>query len=170
LAKAVAELQRQIAAANDARAWRYQCWLDKLAAGGDDRVIEWHKICPATSGAMGAAYLVGACDLAAGMPVDQKELQDAIHAVADVEPANERLGFITHIRSQILFDYELTDQTRLLESFRTFHDDVIAAIDKLGKWADNPMGGSSAMPPAYVSIKDWIGARQRDPNSVYSCK
>ena len=50
------------------------------------------------------------------------------------------------------------------------HDMVVMAIDKLDKWANNPMGGSSAMAKEYVSIKDWIGRRQRDPKSVYSCQ
>jgi hypothetical protein len=53
-----------------------------------------------------------------------------------------------------------------LENLRALHDEVIKAIDKLDKWANSPTGGSSAMPSAYVSIKDWIGTRQRDPKSV----
>jgi hypothetical protein len=162
-------LQQQVAGSNDPRAWRYRCWLAKLAAGADDRMIEWHKICPSTSGAIGAAYVVGPCDLVAGRSVDQAALQSAIKAVPDVEPANQRLKFITHMRSDILFAYEMTSPSLHLENFTRFHDEVDRAVTKLDLWANSALGGSSAMPPAYVSIKDWIGARQRDPNSVYSC-
>ena len=49
------------------------------------------------------------------------------------------------------------------------HDDVVRAIEKLDKWANVDLGGSSGMPTAYVSIKDWIARRQQDPDSVYSC-
>lgn len=162
-------LNQRVAGTTDPRAWRYRCWLAKLAAGGDDRVIEWHRICPRTSGAIGAAWVVGPCDITAGSSVDQDELQAAIKTVGDVEPANQRLKFITHMRSDILFTYELTSPQLHLENFMRLHDEVNAAVTKLDQWANSPMGGSSAMPPAYVSIKDWIGAQQRDPNSVYSC-
>jgi hypothetical protein len=166
---ALDSLKQMVAASNDARSWRYNCWLSKLAAGADDRVIEWHRICPSTSGAIGAAYVVGPCDITAGSSVDQAALEAAVKSVPDVEPANQRLGFITYMRSDILFTYEMTSPQLHLENFRRMHDEVNATIVKLGQWADSPMGGSSAMPPAYVSIKDWIGALQRDPHSVYSC-
>jgi hypothetical protein len=166
---ALRALRDKISASGDARAWRYNCWLSKLEAGADDRVIEWHRICPRTTGAIGAAYIVGPCDLSAGSGVDQAALEAAVKSVQDVEPANQGLNFITFMRTEILFDNEMTSESLHLENFRRFHDDVGRAVDKLGKWANNPMGGSSAMPPAYVSIKDWIGARQRDPQSVYSC-
>jgi len=166
---ALAELERQIAASNDPRSWRYRCWLGKLKAGADDRVIRWARICPRTTGALGAAFIVGACDVTAGSAVDQAQLQAAIHDIPDVEPANQRLYFITHIRSNILATYNFVMPTLLLENVRLFHDQVILALDNLDKWANNPMGGSIAMPPAYVAIKDWIGSRQRDPSSVYSC-
>lgn len=166
---ALDSLRQLVAASNDARVWRYNCWLSKLAAGADDRVIEWNRICPSTSGAIGAAYVVGPCDIGAGMSVDQAALQAAIKSIPDVEPANQRLGFITYMRSDILFDYQMTSPQFHLENFRRMHDEVNAAIVKLDQWANSPMGGSSAMPTAYVSIKDWIGMRQRDPNSVYSC-
>ncbi len=162
-------LNQKVAGTTDPRAWRYRCWLAKLAAGADDRVIEWHRICPRTSGAIGAAYVIGPCDITAGNSVDQAELEAAIKTVPDVESANQRLKFITHMRSDILFTYELTSPDLHLENFMRFHDEVNAAVTKLDQWANSPMGGSSAMPSAYISIKDWIGARQRDPNSVYSC-
>jgi hypothetical protein len=167
--KALDALEHKVNASSDKRSWRYLCWIRALRAGADDRVIEWSKICPAKTGALGAAYIVGPCNLADGTPVDQILLEKSIKSVSDVEKANTGLFFITFMRSDILFDAELTSESLHLENFRRFHDQVVSAIDKLDKWANNPMGGSSAMPPAYISIKDWIGTQQRNPNSIYSC-
>jgi len=166
---AVGELSALVSGSPDPRVWRYRCWLAKLAAGADDRVVEWHRICPRKTGAMGAAYVVGPCDLTAGSAVDQTDLETAVRSVADVEGAGLRLGFITHIRSEILFTKDMVSPGLVLENFQRFHDEVGAAVDKLDLWANSQMGGSSAMPKAYIAIKDWIGARQRDQNSVYSC-
>lgn len=168
--KALDVLEQKVNAGQDARNWRYQCWIKKLRAGADDRVIEWHKICPAKTGAIGAAYIVGPCNLADGTPVDQERLEKAIHAVSDVEKANDLLGFFTFMRSEILFGYEFTAESLQMQNFQHFHDQVTSAIDKLDKWANSPTGGSSAMPDAYVSLKDWIGQQQRNPNSVYNCR
>jgi hypothetical protein len=101
--------------------------------------------------------------------VDQAALEAAIKLVTDVENANRNLRFITYLRSDILVTSEFSSESLHLESFRRTHDEVIRAIDKLDKWANSGAGGSAAMPPAYVSIKDWIGRQQRDPRSVYSC-
>jgi hypothetical protein len=166
---ALKALELKAQASTDARAWRYRCWLAKLKAGADDRVIKWHRICPRTSGAIGAALIVGPCDITAGPAVDQAELEAAITSVDDVEAANLRLRFMTHLRSDILFTQEMVGESVQLESLRMLHDEVSRAVGKLAIWANNPMGGSSAMPPAYVAIKDWIARRQRDLNSVYSC-
>lgn len=162
-------LGQKMKASQEPRINRFRCWVSKLKAGGDDRVIQWHRICPRTTGAIGAAYVVGPCDLTAGPGVDQVALEAAIKSVQDLENANRRLRFITHMRSEILFTSEMTSENLHLENFRRFHDEVGRTIDKLDKWASSQMGGSSAMPPAYVSIKDWIRRRQRDPSSVYSC-
>jgi hypothetical protein len=166
---ALKALEPRAQASTDARAWRYRCWLSKLKAGADDRVIKWHRICPRTSGAIGAALIVGPCDITAGPAVDQAELEAAMTSVDDVETANRRLRFMTYLRSDILFTQEMIGESLQLESLRMLHDEVSQAVCKLAIWANNPMGGSSAMPPAYIAIKDWIGRRQRDPNSVYSC-
>jgi hypothetical protein len=166
---ALVGLELKAQASTDARAWRYRCWLSKLKAGADDRVIKWHRICPRTSGAIGAALIVGPCDITAGPAVDQAELEAALTSVDDVGAANRRLRFMTHLRSDILFTQEMIGESVQLESLRRLHDEVSRAVSKLAIWANNPMGGSSAMPPAYIAIKDWIARRQRDPNSVYSC-
>ena len=89
-----------------------------------------------------------------------------------MESADKSLSFITHMRSQILFSNEMTADNVLLDGFRQFHDQVFAAIDKLGTWADSPVPidrVSYGMPPAYVALMGWIAARQKDPRSVYSC-
>ena len=101
--------------------------------------------------------------------MDQAALEASIKSVADVETANKTLRFITHMRTDILFTNGMIRASLHLENFRRLHDDVLRAVDNLRKWANSPLGGSSAMPPAYVSLKDWIGSKQRDPNSVYSC-
>lgn len=165
--RALTKLEAIVNASSDARKWRYQCWIDKLKkAGTDDRVVRWAHICPVKSGAIGAAYLVGPCDISI-TPVDQDRIEKSIQSVPDVDKVGGSLLFITFLKSEIVVNEEMTGMP--LENLRTLHDDVTKAIDKLDKWANSPMGGSSAMPPAYVSIKDWIGQRQRDPNSVYSC-
>jgi len=167
---ALRHLEELVNKSSDARKWRYQCWFEKLKAapGADDRVIEWSRICPAKTGALGAAYIVGACDITWGTPVSQDDIYQNIKSIADVDAKGDDIGIITHLKSDFVVSEEMTSLP--MENLRTTHDMVVMAIDKLAKWADNPMGGSSAMAKEYVSIKDWIGQRQRDPKSVYSCK
>ena len=156
-------------ASGDPRLWRYHCWFNKLRQPGvDDRVITWGSICP-IGGAIGAAYLVGPCPMGQGLSVqEQTALWQDIHAVSDVAAAGVRHGFITHLKTHILLNEELTSLP--FQNLQSTHDEIVTAIDKLDIWANNPMGGSSAMPRAYVSIKDWIGALQGDADSIYSCK
>jgi outer membrane protein OmpA-like peptidoglycan-associated protein len=166
---ALAKLEAKVKADNDPRKWRYECWFEKLKkSDADDRVIRWSKICPATSGAIGAAALVGSCDISVGgFPVKQDDIEKRIRSIPDVDTEGVKLGIIVHLKADIVVSEEMTSMP--LENLRMLHDDVQAAVSNLDKWANNPMGGSSAMPVAYVSIKDWIGRRQRDPKSVYSC-
>jgi hypothetical protein len=166
--EAVKALESTVSTTPDPRKRRHLCWLEKLKRPDvDDRVIGWSKICPKTSGAIGAAMVVGPCDLTQGMPVDQAALERSIRSVNDVESANNSLQFVTHARSAIVAAYEMTSQP--LDSLRRMTDDTGRAIDKLSKWADAPTGGSSAMPTAYRAIKDWIMRRQKDTRSIYSC-
>lgn len=166
---ALRQVEGLVAKATDDRKWRYQCWIDKLKTPDvDDRVIEWGRVCPAKTGATGAAYIVGPCDLSWGTPVSQDDIFTHIKTVADVESNGGDIGIITHLKSDLVVAVEMTALP--LENFRTTHDMVVMAIDKFGKWANNPMGGSSAMPKGYVAIKDWIGRQQRNPKSVYSCQ
>ncbi|HEY8094882.1 MAG TPA: hypothetical protein VIE65_02155 [Methylobacter sp.] len=165
---ALKDLEIKARATQDPRKWRYLCWIEKLKkADTDDRIIGWSKICPYISGAIGAAFIVGPCDLTQGKPVDQTALERSIHSVSDVEIANKSLQFISHMRSAIVVSFEMTALP--LENLRSDTDNAGLAIEKLDKWANNPMGGSSAMPPAYRAIKDWIMNRQNDTKSLYSC-
>lgn len=166
---ALRHLETLVAKTTDARKWRYQCWIGKLKEPGvDDRVIEWGRVCPAKTGATGAAYVVGPCDLTWGTPVSQDDIFQNIKTIADVDANGADIGIITHLQSDLVVAVEMTALP--LENLRTTHDMVVMAIDKFEKWADNQMGGSSGMPKAYVSIKDWIGRQQRNPKSVYSCQ
>lgn len=155
----------------DPRVRRAKCWMEKLTREeADDRIVPWIKICPMTSGAMGAALVVGPCVIGRGSTVDQAALEAAIKDVRDVEPANEELRFIVHVKPEVVNNREFVAAEDLeLEAFLALTNDGAVAVEKLDEWANAPLGGSSAMPPAYRAIKDWIGARQRDPRSGYSC-
>jgi hypothetical protein len=166
--KAIKDLELKVSTTQDPRRRRYLCWIDKLKKPDvDDRIIGWSTICPKTSGAIGAAFVVGPCDLTQGTPVDQAALQRSIRSVSDVEIANTTLRFIAHMRSDIVVSFEMTSLP--LENLRMRTDNAGLAIEKLDKWANAPLGGSSAMPSAYRAIKDWIKKRQNDPKSLYSC-
>jgi hypothetical protein len=166
---ALRHLEDLVNKSTDDRKWRYQCWIQKLKMPNvDDRVITWSRICPAKTGALGAAYIVGPCDITMGTPVSQDDLYNNIKSIADVEAKGGEVGIFTYLKSDFVVSEEMTSMQ--MENLRMTHDNVIMAIDKLRKWADNPMGGSSAMAKEYVSIKDWIGQRQDDPKSLYSCK
>jgi hypothetical protein len=166
---ALQKLEAKVKGSGDPRTWRYECWFNKLKApNADDRVIEWSRICPAKTGALGAAYIVGPCDITQGFPVSQDEIYKNIKAIGDVDTRGVAIGIVTHLKADIVVSEELTALP--LENLRATHDRVVEAIDKLDKWANNPAGGSSMMAKEYVAIKDWIGQRQRDSTSVYSCK
>jgi hypothetical protein len=164
-----AALAEAVAAADDPRKDRYECWLATAQMGGDDRVIEWRTICPQTSGAVGAAAIVGPCELS-GFNVDQTELESAITTTGDVDAGGERLGIFTHLRSHIVFEHEVLGPS--VDNFRVLHDEVQRAIRNLDIWANSPIpidGADRAMPPAYIALHDWVAKQQKDRNSIYSC-
>jgi len=102
-----------------------------------------------------------------GTPVKQEEIEKAIRSVADVDANGRSIEMLTYLKADIVVSEEMTSLP--LESLRALHDDVQRAIGNLRKWADAGFEGGSAMPKAYISIKNWIHTRQDDPNSVYSC-
>jgi hypothetical protein len=166
--KALANLEQKIVASGDPRMWRYLCWIKKLKQPDvDDRVVRWGAICPGTG--VVPRPIVGACDITEGYlgPAGADRLWKTIKSVADVDKAGQSLGIITYLKADIVVSYEMTALP--LDNLRATHDGVQRAIEKLDKWANIGIGGSSSMPRAYVSIKDWIGGRQRDQKSVYSC-
>jgi hypothetical protein len=167
-ASALAKLEARVITGDDPRSWRYLCWIAMLRdPQTDDRLIRWSRICPATSGAIGAAFMVGGCDITMGTPVKQDVIEKTIQSVSDVDAKGESIGIITYLRSDIVVSEEMTSQP--LESLRMLHDDVQRTVGNFGKWEDAPLGGSSAMPPAYRAIKEWIRQHQDDKNSLYSC-
>ena len=170
--KAIKALELKVLSSQDPRRSRYLCWINKLKRPAvDDRIIEWNKICPQTSGAVGAAFVVGPCDITQGTPVNQSDLEQSIRSVKDVATANRSLKFITHMRSAIVVAFEMTSFP--LENLRRDTDQAGLAIEKLHKWANISLpqvdSGGRTMPKAYQAIKDWILLRQRDPKSIYSC-
>lgn len=167
-AKALTKLESLVKGTSDPRNWRYQCWFQKLKNPRvDDRLIKWSTICPSAGGSVAPRILIGACDITQGWPMDQALLQNKVHSVADVDSVGQSLGIITFLKTDIVISEEMTSAA--LVNLQMVHDNVQKAIDNLGKWADVGLGGSSSMPKAYVAIKDWIGQRQRDSNSLYSC-
>jgi hypothetical protein len=163
--QALEALELKVNASLDLRSKRYRCWFTKLKAGGDDRVVRWYRIYPTIHPPM----IVGPRDITHGTPVGQDVIEAKVKSVADVDEAGRSLGFIVHMRSQILSTWESTSESQHLKNFHRLNDDMSLAIEKLDIWSNNGLGGSSAMPPAYRAIKDWMAMRQRDSKSVYSC-
>ena len=100
--------------------------------------------------------------------MSQDEIYKNIKSIADVEAKGAEIGIITHLKSDFVVSEEMTSMQ--LENLRMTHDMVVLAIDKLDKWANNPMGGSSAMAEG-VRVDQGLDRRQqRDTKSVYSCQ
>lgn len=146
---------------------RLKCWINKLKNPNvDDRVIRWNKIYPTKFPPM----ILGSRDSTFDMnTLDQEDLQKMIKSLDDIESANNHLYFIEHMRPFIVRSYE-RDKSLMLQGFQMRVYNISEAVNKLHLWANIPIGGSSAMPPAYRFIKDWLMLRQRDPNSIYSCR
>ncbi|MBZ5624585.1 MAG: hypothetical protein LAQ69_38670 [Acidobacteriia bacterium] len=141
------------------------CWIGKLKDPNvKDEVIRWHRICP-RGGASGAAYVVGGCP--PGDHVSETDLMKYISSDRDVLNANERLKFMTHVRSDILVSHDLIRGGEL-ESFYMLFDEVRQTTEKLDAWYEEDTG-MLEMPSAYKAIKDWIAAREKDQDSLYSC-
>ena len=168
--RALFELEIKVRRSNDVRRRRYLCWIDKLKyRDADDRVIPWSLICPVTSGAIGAAFVVGKCPLGGvGYPVKQDDIEKRIQSVSDVDAVGQSLGIIRYLKSAIVTSAEWSFDP--MEGLRILHNDVQDASRKLEQWSNSPLGGSSAMSKAHVSIKEWIRRQQRYSRSVYNCR
>jgi hypothetical protein len=157
--RAIRELEIKVNATKDPRRWRYLCWIEKLKKPDvDDRIITWCRICP-TSGAIGAAYAVGPCDLTQCTPVNQTALERSILSVSDVEVANKSLRFITHMRSSIVVDFEMT--AFQLENLRRTIDEMGRAVTKLDLWANGHLRRRSALGPEDRGYESWFHRRDR---------
>jgi|GEM_PF-3634951 len=166
--KDLAQLEFQALGTPDPRNTRYLCWFAKLKQPDvDDRVIRWGSICPTVGVFPGP--IIGPCDMTEGWvgPQQAEKLWKNIHSVSDVDTAGPGLGIITNLKFELMMAVELSMNP--LDGLRWLHDGVQRAIEKLDKWANIDLGGSSSMGAEYVAMKDWIGARQRDQRSVYSC-
>ncbi len=153
---------------SDPRRGRYTCWISKLRNPNvDDRVIKWRTICPRKSNA--ASPFSTSCPVLSPRDVDETALFNHIKKLEDVEPANRKLGFILHLRSQILRNDELLQLP--YESFRALHDQVDTTIDILDKMSTRMFGGGKGMPKYYQHIDTWLGKLQDDTKklSVLSC-
>jgi hypothetical protein len=166
--KDLTQLEALVASTPDPRNWRYQCWFSKLKQpDADDRVIRWGSICPTVGVYPGV--ILGPCEITEGWvgPQQAQQLSQNIRSVTDVDTAGPSLGIITNLKFQIMLSVEMSIDP--LVGLRWEHDTIHRAIEKLDKWANIGIGGSSSMGREYVAIKDWIGGRQKDPRSVYSC-
>ena len=166
--KDLAQLEALVISTPDSRNWRYLCWFEKLKRPDvDDRVIRWGSICP-TVGVF-PSPIIGPCDITEGWvgPQQAQNLWNKIQAVGDVDTAGPSLGIISFLKVDIVMAVEMTSQP--LGNLGAIHDGVQRAMEKLDKWANVALGGSSSMGREYVAMKDWIAARQRDPRSVYNC-
>jgi len=145
---------------------REECWLEKLArVDVDDRVIWWETICPRES--MASSPFVTSCDLAF-RNVSEQDLHAEIEGLDDVERVNDRLRFVQHVRSAIVFNHELGAAPA--RNFRLAIRQASKTVDTLDKMANAMgLGGASAMPRYYRALAGWLGERQGDVRSVLSC-
>ena len=165
--EALDALESQLDQSNNASKSRYKCWFQKLRDGGDDRIVDWRRIYPKTAAPV---LIVGMRDVSWGrLTVDQTELEDAVnkHGVAE---AAKRVRFMVHLRTEILFNYEMTAESVQLRNLDNVNKHMTNAINRLSSWSTAALGGGSSMPHAYRKIKNWITAQQGKANSVYSCR
>ena len=144
------------------------CWLSKLRNPNvDDRVIQWIKICPNTTGAIGAARIVGPCQIGGYPRPSQLEIENTFRNADDIDLEGQRLGIFNYIKTAILVSNHWSIDP--VYSIVKMKEETFASVHKLHLWANNPMGGSSLMHPSYRAIKDWLQRRQGDKKSLYPC-
>ena len=149
--------------------------LNKLfKPDADDRVILWCKICPTKSNFRDSSYEM--CKASGISAIDEDYLRRYIRSQNDVENPNDQLRSLQLIdRLKVYFlTIQLSnpndgDEVGILKSLGTIDEQMKKATHKLGIMADPALGGID-MPIYYQAIKDWIVSKQKDPNSVYSCR
>lgn len=162
---ALADLEAKVNESNDPRQDRFLCWINKLRdSSTDDRMIEWETICARESNA--AAPFSTSCELR-GFFTSEQDLFKHIKQTQDVESANDKLKFMTHLKSQVLFTNQFSSLQ--LKSFRKIHDDIIKTVHVLENMVTNHPISGSAIPVYYSAIRKWIKHQQNNPRSLYSC-
>ena len=177
----VSILQRQKTLSPD-RTRSLICRLNKLLESDvDDRFIAWCAIRPTTSQfspeRVQQEFSNCAMHQRQSFPISETFLFNNIRTENDIERVNEKLRrtdpsisgvspFISHLKVQILylhvFDYS---EDLLPEYLQNLDWDINSASLKLYlmnfEWGDAPK--------YYVAIINWIGHRQTDSKSIYSC-
>jgi hypothetical protein len=146
------------------------CIIDKIMAGGDDRVIQWSHIAPKQI--LGFANLKVRKKGPEGNVTDDQWLYNNIKAKGDVERQptgagfSGRFGFVTSMRKYVMEMFRYwpdTLQGTVNEIFET-HD----SLDTWGR-LDSDQGGGEAMPREYRAIRDWVMEKEGNPTTVLSC-
>jgi len=144
---------------------RLLCWINRLQQPNcDDRTVRWSTICHRETGA--ALPMSPNCPPTMRI-VTESDMFKRIKAKEDIVAANEKLGFITYMKSHVLFAHDMTSM--VLENFELLHVDIMRNLQVLEFMTTKPMGGGSATPPYYVAIKAWLRDQQHNSNSIYSC-
>jgi hypothetical protein len=151
------------------RTKRLLCYLDKLLERGvDDRVIFWNRICP-TEEFRDLLSIFGwrPCGYQSVAPELTKYLKDK----TDVEKANEKLGFIFHLKPYILNLHRMyppgdKELRVVLQDLEILDKRIIATKTRVNLVKHGVM---VTMKREYTAIDDWIIDRERDRNSVYYC-
>jgi hypothetical protein len=146
------------------------CIIDKIMAGGDDRVILWTHIAPKQI--LGFANLKVRKRQLGDSSIDEQWLHDNIKTKNDVERQpfgagfSGRFGFVTSMRKYVM------------EMFRYWPDtlqgtvnDIFETHNSLYTWGslDSDQGGGEAMPQEYRAIRDWVMEKEGNPATVLSC-
>lgn len=161
------ELEAVLNAGSDSRKTRLLCWINKLRdPSADDRMIEWETICDRVSHA--ASPFSTAC-LVKGIFTTEQDMKKHIHNMQDVESANSKLKFMTHVKSQLVMTNQFADGPSQLNSLKTMHDEITKTVHVLENMATNhPISGGAA-PDYYLAIRAWIKGQQANTRSPYSC-
>jgi subtilisin family serine protease len=160
-AKKLADLVKSSKRPDDRAAAYAECYLRKLEKGGDDRLIEWTRVCPGLSGGAEAEICVRSA-------VSEAQLASRVGSADEVEAADASLHFVSR-----LGDYALDLAGRSGDDAA-----VVAELDRVA----TEMGVARRRLPAlvygsdgtvershYRALSEWLDRQAADPHSIYSC-